>query len=192
MLLIFILATTISEVLYAAIHDDVESVWNSDVIEDYASTNSSLLYNAEDLWPICEQEWNGNLSMMDINVLTEMVYALGQDDVTTLTQQEMLCLYFDTANITELRDGAGKGGGDTSDCSWQLVKNATDFPYYMHLRNDDYSTDVIAIRGTYSIEESMQDYVLYNQVWHRLDVTFCVCSRNILGTCFESHDPCTL
>ena len=107
-----------------------------------------------------EEEWNGNLSTFDITMITEMAYALGQDDAAELTQQEMMCLYFDTMDIGDLRDGVLS----ESDCSWQMVYNSTDYPYFMHFRNDNYSTDVIAIRGTYSVNEAAQDFVLYNQV----------------------------
>ena len=149
-----------SYTLYDFVHGDDDMSWNLEIEETI--TDNSLLYNAIDSWPICEEKWNGNLSSFDLTVMAEMVYALGQDDLTMLSHQEMMCLYFDTMDIAELRNESSNL--TESDCAWQVVYNATHFPYFMHLRNDNYSTDLIAIRGTYSMEEAMQDFVLYNQV----------------------------
>ena len=157
--LLFIAAAGTYHTLYVQVHGDNDISWNQKIEE---MVSSPLLYNTKDSLPICEIPWNGNLSTADLTVLTEMVYALGQDDVTMLTQQEMMCLYFDTMNIAELRNGSSNL--TEADCAWQVVYNATHFPYFVHLRNDDYLTDVIAIRGTASIQETMQDFVLYNQV----------------------------
>ena len=158
-MLLFLGATFTYVTLYVIVHGDNEVSWNDEIEE---TLNGPLLYNTRDSLPICEQQWNANLSTFDLTVMTEMVYALGQDDLTMLTQQEMMCLYFDTMDIAELRNGSSNL--TESDCAWQVVYNATHFPYFVHLRNDDYLTDLIAIRGTYSIQETMQDFVLYNQV----------------------------
>lgn len=111
---------------------------------------------------ICEQKWNGNLSAFDLTVITEAVYAVGQEDVASLTQQQFLCLYFDVMDIYDLK--SGQSNLSTADCWWQIVFNATDYPLFMHFGNDHYATDVIAIRGTYSPEEMLQDFVLFNHV----------------------------
>ena len=146
----------LSETLHDAIHGDDDVVWNEGISGRSYSGNESLLFHAEDSWPICEREWNGNLSTLDLTVITEMAYALGQDDIAELTQQEMLCLYFDGLSPDSTYSEA--------DCSWQIVFNSTNYPYFMHFRNARNATDVIAIRGTYSLQEMMQDFVLYNQV----------------------------
>ena len=142
----------IADELVIAIHGEEDVSWNMD-IEDMMNNdqNSSLLYNAEDSWSICEIPWNGNLSTFDLTVMPELAYALGNEDVIGLTLQEMVCLYFDPMN-------------DSAHCSWRIVFASRDHPYFMHLRNDNYSADLIAIRGTLSLEETMQDFVLYNQV----------------------------
>ena len=149
-------AAVLSETLHDAIHGDDDVVWNEGISGRSYSGNESLLFHAEDSWPICEREWNGNLSTLDLTVITEMAYALGNGNETELTQQELMCLYFD--GLTPF------SGYDEDDCSWQVVYEATDYPLFMHLRNERDATDVIAIRGTYSIAEMLQDYVLYNQV----------------------------
>lgn len=163
--MLFIIAAWASYAFYAVTHDDdITFLWD-DLIDSEGSEETvygSSSYNAVDSWPICEDEWNGNLSTFDLTVMTEMVYALGSDDVQ-LSPQEMSCLYFDTMDIAELRYNDSTTLSE-DDCSWQIVHNATDYPYFMHLRNDKYATDLIAIRGTASLWDMAQDFVLYNQV----------------------------
>ena len=153
------LTMMLSYAVYGVTHDDDDKSWKIVLEED-----SLIKYNVEDSLPICEQQWNGNLSIFDITLITEMAYALGLDEMAELSQQEMMCLYFDTMDITDLR--ANATNLSEADCAWQIVYNATDYPYFMHFRNDEYAADVIAIRGTASVEEMMQDFVLYNQVRH--------------------------
>ena len=162
--MLLIIAMVISYGLFDIIHGDDDVSWNMEIEEIMSNDpNSSLLYNAEDSWPICEEQWNGNLSTFDLTVMAENVYALGQDELTQLNQQEMSCLYFDNMDIGDLKYN-DSSTLSVDDCSWQLVYNSTYYPYFMHLRNANYSTDLIAIRGTYSTEETLQDFVLFNQV----------------------------
>ena len=51
-----------------------------------------------------------------------------------------------------------------SECAWQVVTVQEEQPTCMHLRNAQYEADIIAIRGTLSYQDIMQNFVLFNQI----------------------------
>lgn len=80
----------------------------------------------------------------------------------------MICVYVLFHESFSFFDGVSPDDGYSEDaCSWQVVYQTTTFPLFMHLRNDGDATDLIVIRGTYSVQEAAQDFVLYNQVGSR-------------------------
>ena len=64
---------------------------DSVIINEYGSDNDTLRYNAFNSFPICEQQWNGNLSVIDITSLTAMAYSIHEDaSLQPMTMQQLM------------------------------------------------------------------------------------------------------
>jgi len=65
--------------------------------------------------------------------------------------QNMLDLYFN-------------GATNLDNSTWQLMHLTRSEPVFMHLHNDEIGSDVIAVRGTKSTTDALQDFSLYFSV----------------------------
>eukprot|EP01084_Bolivina_argentea_P010716 19978_1 len=80
-----------------------------------------------------------------------MTYDIGDREIKyNISIQEAICLYFDRKL--------------TSQCSWKVINHTTEEPVYIHLRHELNGTDIIAIRGTKSKLDTVQDFSLFNHV----------------------------
>ena len=79
-------------------------------------------------YPICNQKWNANLTVIDLAALSLMVYDVGaMEKQWNVTFQDEVCLYF---------DGAVPDVHTEEECSWNVVYRHTADPLFVHLRRD--------------------------------------------------------
>ena len=96
----------------------------------YAVGNATNLWNDlnPESYPICNQKWNANLSVIDMAALSLMVYDVGEmERKFNATFQDEVCLYF---------DGMVPDAHSEQECSWNVVYRHTDNPLFVHLRRD--------------------------------------------------------
>merc|ERR1719203_2455620 len=87
-----------------------------------------------------------------------MAYEIGDslpDQI--MSMQQLMCLYFDGMSPTLSRN-------DSRNCTWQIIHIHRSRPAFVHIRHYAQQIDLIAIRGTFVLNEMLQDVSLYNEV----------------------------
>eukprot|EP01083_Nonionella_stella_P097969 275418_1 len=111
------------------------------------STSSIYVRDASDTiitpYPMCEVDWAHNyLSLLDMVYVTEVSYWSHKSDV-----EHMFNLWF------------GVSGWD-----FDTIHIESEKPAFFHLRNTDYSVQIVAVRGTYDMNDVLEDISLYTEI----------------------------
>eukprot|EP01083_Nonionella_stella_P129437 392768_1 len=97
---------------------------------------------------LCHMRWNADLSVLDLMSLAHITHDVAKrDDI--IPMEDQVCLYFN---------------GHVAECPWKVIHTSEEEPIFMHVRHVSTHTDVIAIRGTETTLDSLQDFNLFNQV----------------------------
>eukprot|EP01083_Nonionella_stella_P038997 106037_1 len=93
-------------------------------------------------YPFCDENFNGYLNMLDMSYLINTAYQVkfGYEEIAMRVEK-----YFKNA----------------TDQGWTLKYLQKSNPGFYHLRNTKYNFDIIAIRGTQSFEDALQDLDLF-------------------------------
>ena len=92
------------------------------------STLSAVYNDTATSYPLCNAEWSGNLSVIDLAALSLMAYDVGDAEREwNATFEDAVCLYF---------DGTVPDAHSEEACSWNVVYRHTADPLFVHLRRD--------------------------------------------------------
>eukprot|EP01083_Nonionella_stella_P280109 952730_1 len=99
-------------------------------------------------YPVCDMSWHGDLTVVDLVSLTQIVYEIGNEK--DIPVQHLISMYFDESILY-----------NNTQPTWEVIHYSTEEPVFLHARNSEMKCDVIAIRGTKSNLDFMEDFSLY-------------------------------